>query len=171
MEKLIKCKKCGHEVSKTAKTCPNCGAKVPKFTWWQIALSIVIFFVLIGIFSPKSNNSSVNSIKDSKSQKQEQQNNTKNKETVVAKDDLELLDWDWSNDEYYKYLVGKIKNNTEKTYSYAQIEFNLYDKDDAQIGTAVANIQNLEPGKIWKFKAIVLEKETKTAKIKGITGY
>lgn len=47
---LIKCKECGHEISKKAKTCPNCGANrrttsiltkvlfvaVASFVWWAI---------------------------------------------------------------------------------------------------------------------------------------
>ena len=50
-----------------------------------------------------------------------------------------------STDEYgirYK-IEGTIKNNTDKQYSYVQVTFNLYDKDGAQIGSALANINNL----------------------------
>lgn len=28
---LTKCKECGHQVSKTAKACPSCGAKIKHF--------------------------------------------------------------------------------------------------------------------------------------------
>ena len=37
--------------------------------------------------------------------------------------------------------------------SYLQIEYNLYDADGAQIGTALANINNLKAGGTWKFEA------------------
>lgn len=50
-------------------------------------------------------------------------------------------------------IEGTIKNNTDKQYSYVQVTFNLYDSDGAQIGTALANINNLEANGLWKFKA------------------
>jgi len=52
MAKLIDCKKCGHEVSKAAKKCPNCDSKMPgqrisAFTWIvAIALGFFTFFIL-----------------------------------------------------------------------------------------------------------------------------
>ena len=54
MSKLIKCKDCGHQVSKSAKACPNCGAKMSKqrtslFTWF---IAIVLGFgILSAIFT------------------------------------------------------------------------------------------------------------------------
>lgn len=47
MARLIKCKECGHSVSRTAKACPQCGAVMKRqrtstFTWL-----VVIFFGLI----------------------------------------------------------------------------------------------------------------------------
>lgn len=45
-------------------------------------------------------------------------------------------------------------------YSYVQVTINLYDKDGNLIGSTLANVNNLEPGKTWKFKAIVIEDDT-----------
>ena len=61
-----------------------------------------------------------------------------------------------STDKYgMSYTIeGSIKNNTSKKYSYVQVTFNLYDSDGAQIGSALANINNLEADGLWKFKAI-----------------
>ena len=37
---------------------------------------------------------------------------------------------------------------------YIQVEYNLYDADGAQVGTALANTNNLKAGGSWKFEAI-----------------
>lgn len=44
MEKLAKCKVCGNEMAKSAKTCPSCGAKSKKpfYTKWWFWLIIII---------------------------------------------------------------------------------------------------------------------------------
>ena len=47
---LIKCKVCGEEIAKSAKTCPKCGAKVKKpiyKKWWFIAIVIVAIIIAI----------------------------------------------------------------------------------------------------------------------------
>ena len=86
------------------------------------------------------------------------------------------------NDNSYKgysdgfgfYIEGKITNNTNKDYSYAQVTFNLYDKDGAQLGTAVDNINHFEANGTWKFKAIGLtgdSNKVKTFKLAEITGF
>lgn len=51
---LIKCTECENMLSKTAKSCPQCGAKIPKTKWWLwIPLGLICIFFSIGIFSPK----------------------------------------------------------------------------------------------------------------------
>ena len=47
MAKLKVCKDCGAEVSKSAKTCPNCGKKL-KHTGLRVVLGIIICCVIIG---------------------------------------------------------------------------------------------------------------------------
>lgn len=55
-DKLTKCKACQHEVSKSAKKCPNCGQKLKSKKWLWIGLGALII-VLIGLGSgtPSSN--------------------------------------------------------------------------------------------------------------------
>lgn len=56
---LIKCKECGSEVSDSAKTCPKCGAPVPKGT---SLLTVIVGFILVMFFIGMiSNNMSSNS--------------------------------------------------------------------------------------------------------------
>ena len=53
-KKLVQCKDCGKEVSRSAKTCPHCGAKDPyeNTVGWGcmvvILLLVVLYFVLGG---------------------------------------------------------------------------------------------------------------------------
>ena len=45
---LVKCKECGHEISKKAEICPNCGAKRKKGTslaTWFVLILIILFFI------------------------------------------------------------------------------------------------------------------------------
>jgi hypothetical protein len=50
-------------------------------------------------------------------------------------------------------ILGTVINKRSTTLTYAQITFNLYDKSGAQIGTAMANINGLEPNGKWNFRA------------------
>ena len=87
------------------------------------------------------------------------------------KPDLELLESKKMNKDSLKYVVGKIKNNSNKQYSYVQVEINLYDNNDNQVGSTLANVNNLEPGGTWKFEALIFEEKATKYKIKEITGY
>lgn len=87
------------------------------------------------------------------------------------KEDLELIEHSFKEEEYINYVVGTIINNTNKEYNYVQIEVNLLDEDDAIIGSTLDNINNLGPGKKWKFKAMILDDETVKYEIKNITGF
>jgi hypothetical protein len=67
------------------------------------------------------------------------------------------------------YIGGTIKSNTDKTYSYVQVTINLYDASGAQIGSTVANTNNLEPYGTWKYKAPVFYKDVATYKVMTVT--
>lgn len=84
---------------------------------------------------------------------------------------LELIAHHPQVEEYARYVVGTVKNNTGKHYSYVQIEVNLYDKQKNQVGSTFANINNLEPYGTWKFKALVYEKTVVEYRIQGIKGW
>lgn len=61
-------------------------------------------------------------------------------------------------------ITGSVVNRTGKRVRYAQISFNLYDASGGRIGTAFTNINNLEPGEQWNFKAVGFEQNTRTFK-------
>lgn len=87
--------------------------------------------------------------------------------------DLILVSDKKTTDQYGTiYIEGEVKNNSDKTYSYAQITFNLYDADGAQLGSAMDNINNLEPNGTWKYKALAYSTEDiATYKFIEITGW
>lgn len=96
---------------------------------------------------------------------------TEQAQAVEEKADLELLEDTTTQDGYARYIEGKVRNNTDQKYTYAQISFNLYDDEGALVGTALANVNNLEPGGIWKFKAMIMNQEATSYKLGDLTGF
>lgn len=70
-----------------------------------------------------------------------------------------------------KSVCGVIVNNSNEQKDYVQVEINLYDSQGFQTGATMANLLNLEPNGKWNFKAIVLENEAVSYKIKKITSF
>lgn len=86
------------------------------------------------------------------------------------KDDLEILEYKDTNDGYVRYVTGKVKNNTNKKYSYVHVSINLY-KDENLLGSTMANANNLGPGEIWEFSAPILYDNCNNYKIADVIGY
>lgn len=99
------------------------------------------------------------------------QSKTEPAQEPAKKSNLEVIESSIQKDGYISYIVGSVKNNSSKQYSYVQVEINLYDNSGAQVGSTLANANNLEPGAIWKFKAVVTEENATKYKIKDITGF
>ena len=55
-KKLVQCKDCGKEVSRSAKTCPYCGAKKPVegIGFFEVVGLLILLAVLVAIFSGDS---------------------------------------------------------------------------------------------------------------------
>lgn len=86
--------------------------------------------------------------------------------------DLEVTELRWETGEFgSRFVVGTLKNNTNKRYSYVQVEINLYDKEGNLVGSTLDNVNNLDPHGTWKFKAVVMEEDAVEAKLKGVTGW
>lgn len=89
-----------------------------------------------------------------------------------AKNGLEVTGFDMQMDSYgFGKIVGTVTNGGRKQFSYVQLEFNLYDESGAQVGSTLANVNNLEPGGTWRFEAPVLESRATQARLKGITSF
>ena len=87
------------------------------------------------------------------------------------KPDLEILEVSSEADQYTRYVVGKLRNNTDRTFNYVQVEISLYDDEGNVVGTTFDNVTNLEPGQVWKFKAIILEDSAKRFKVSDISWF
>ena len=57
---------------------------------------------------------------------------------------------------YSAKITGVAKNTSKKNYSYASVEFSVYDSSGNNLGTALANINNLSSGDSWRFEANLL---------------
>lgn len=67
MKKIINCKTCGAEISKSAKRCPSCGAKNRKL-WKILVVGIVAIAVLGACFGGDGNDSNVSGANQNVSQ-------------------------------------------------------------------------------------------------------
>jgi hypothetical protein len=81
---------------------------------------------------------------------------------------FKILSYNMKNEEYTKYVTGRIQNNTNKTFGYVQVEINLYDINNNFLGSTLDNVNNFEPGAVWNFKAIVIDDNAKKFKIMDI---
>lgn len=68
-------------------------------------------------------------------------------------------------------IKGVVENRRSHKLRYAQITFNLYDESGAQVGSAMANINGLEPGGRWKFEAKSFGTDFSTYKFSELTGF
>jgi hypothetical protein len=130
--------------------------------WWVWLSAVVVIIIIIASTGKDEKNSSSAESKDAVEDTKQS--------SEVEQEDLKLLDWDVVSGEYSSKIVGKVKNNTDEEFSYVQITFNLYDESGALVGSAMANVNNLEANGVWKFEAAALEK-FKTAKFKEITKF
>ena len=75
---------------------------------------------------------------------------------------------------YSAEIKGTLKNNTSKSYSYVSVEFVIYDSNNNNLGTALANMNNLQPGDTWNFTATLFsypETEPTSFKLIDITNW
>ena len=89
------------------------------------------------------------------------------------KESLELVEYQKTEDEYYIYMEGKIKNNDTKDYSYIQVIFTTYDEAGNVNGNCTDNVNILKENETWKFKAMCMidKEEIYNYKLKDISGF
>lgn len=78
-----------------------------------------------------------------------------------------------TGDAYSCKISGVYTNKAGKDLSYVQVSYNLFDADGNQIGTALANTNNLADGGTWKFEAFgsAAVDEVASYKIGDATGF
>jgi len=163
------CSDCGKELIENADFCVRCGKAINKIQnqsqnkkkkkpAWLIVIGCII--LIIGIFSTLS--SFMDYVSTDENSKTE-------KFTIVEGTEKGYAD---SANIFY-YIEGTIKNNTDKTYSYLQVTYNVYDSEGNNLGTCLANNNNVEANDTWKFKAICSgeTKNISSYKLAEITGW
>lgn len=63
------------------------------------------------------------------------------------------------NEKYSSYLEGKLKNESQESYSYVSVSFSLYDAQGNKIGVALDNTSDIGPGETWAFEALIVNPE------------
>lgn len=90
---------------------------------------------------------------------------------VPSKPDFELLEKSGERGQFTTEITGRIRNNTNRRYDYVQVTFDILDSQDQRVGTALANINGLKPGEIWKFEATYLGDDGARYRLDEITGF
>lgn len=143
MKKLIKCKTCGAEIAKKAKTCPRCGAKQHQGAY--IAISIIVVFVIIVAIGIAVGNNDSNLTSN---QKGASNSNTTISENSIGLDDtlhadcfdIKIKNVKWTNalktsigtvtpeneEESLLCIIFSAKNMKDTTRNVANIGFNAY---------------------------------------------
>lgn len=137
-----------------------------------IAVVVLVVFAAIGSMNGGGNSGGTSSggssdtTQEPQSQPAEQAEEEQEPYTVTN----EELD---TSNPYAVFVDGTLTNNTDKEVSYIQVEYNLYDADGAQVGTALANTNNLQPGGSWKFEAYgtATPDEVASFELMGVTGF
>lgn len=74
-------------------------------------------------------------------------------------------------DELGRSITGTVVNTTEKSFTYVEVDFNLYDAAGNQVGDTMTNVQNLEPHGSWNFEARILEEKTASYRLTKVTAH
>lgn len=141
--------------------------KKPWFKKWWVWLLAVVVIGGIGQAMGQGGSSQTNSGQAASSQ---------SSSPVAAKAKL-TLDDGWTvdkSDGYVVYVNGYVSNNTDKAITnYVQITFDALDKQNANLGTCLANTNTIDANGKWKFKAICADqaKEIAQVRFKEITGF
>lgn len=73
---------------------------------------------------------------------------------------------------YSLTITGEATNESERDYSYVQLQFGVYDESGAKTDDALANTSGLDAGRTWRFEAMGTETENvDTFDIGDVTAY
>ena len=84
-----------------------------------------------------------------------------------------IADEQMTGDDYSVTISGTFTNNSDREVSYVQLTYRLLDADGNQLGTALANTNNLAAGATWKFEATGFEPLSSVAsyELADVTGF
>jgi hypothetical protein len=74
-----------------------------------------------------------------------------------------------ATDGHLVYAVGKLRNTSDHQRFGVKVELDVFNAENEKVGTATDYAQTIDPGKEWKFKALVTDRSAKTAKLTAVT--
>jgi hypothetical protein len=172
---LRACRECKQMISTDAAKCPHCGASNPTTQKAVISAITLVIAIIIGIWAYKNAGNIYNSIFNKSSTELSSEVIQRNRDPrfeANTERGLEVIEYHWRVGKGFEsnYIVGTVRNYSNKEYKYAHVEFNLYD-GSAQVGSRIANINNFEALGTWKFEIPVPEENVTDAKLKEVRGY
>ena len=132
--------------------------KIGKMLCTLIGCLVIIVVLCVACSSSNSTNNVASSDQESSTEKSEA------KYEFIENPELVY-------ENYTNKIVGIIKNNSGSDKGYIQISFTLYDADGNNVGSALANTNNLKADGTWKFEAIVLEDDVKSFELDEVSGF
>ena len=66
------------------------------------------------------------------------------------------------------YAVGKLRNESDHQRFGVKVELEVFDAGSNKIGAATDYTQSIDPGKVWKFRALVTARAAATAKLAAV---
>ena len=66
------------------------------------------------------------------------------------------------------YAVGKLRNASDHQRFGVKVELDVFNAANEKIGAATDYAPSIDPGKEWKFKALIVDRAARTAKLTAI---
>ena len=130
----------------------------------KVALGVIIGFVVLMVGCAALFSTGVDTATEMGTETKVENNSAEAKYEFV--EEPKMVEKDYST-----YIVGTIKNNSGMEKGYIEVTFTLYDANGNNIGTALANTNNLKDGGTWKFEAIALENDVKSFELDEVSGF
>lgn len=142
----------------------------------KIILGVVIAFLAIGVIGSMTGNGSAGdgnsdnsaAVSDDAGAKEQPKQEEQKQDPYTITEEAA----DTSNSFDYA-ITGILTNNSGRDAGYVQVTYNLFDADNNQIGTAMANTNNLKTGGTWKFKASSFKDPSEVARyeLSDVSGF
>ena len=142
---LIKCKECGNEISKKAKTCPKCGAPVKQGSSFGGLLTLfVVIVILVAVWPDTDSTYSTTSKKST---------HTSTSKYTPPAPPLELISWRCETEHGYMFVRGEVKNVSSKSLDNVTVvgEFRTADGTLVKSDSALIDYNPILPGQTSPF--------------------
>jgi len=84
---------------------------------------------------------------------------------------IQVTNMRWKSGEYANYIEADAVNNGAQTLTSVMIEFDVYDKRDRKLGTAVAIFRNVAPGERMAIHEYCFYDTAHTFRLSNISAY